>query len=60
MEQGGYDLPVLLDPSGAIANQYRVTAVPTAVIIDADGRIADTKVGSTTADLLESMVDPLR
>ena len=60
MTQGGYDLPVLLDPPGDIANRYRVTAVPTAVVIDAQGKIAEVRVGETTADMLESMVAPLR
>lgn len=60
MSQGGYDLPVLLDPPGDIANRYRVTAVPTAVIIDTEGKIVEVRVGEATADMLESMVAPLR
>jgi hypothetical protein len=60
MEQGGYDLPILLDAPGSIANSYRVAYVPTAVIIDAQGQIVQSKVGETTADELESMVAPLR
>lgn len=60
MSQGGYDLPVLLDPPGSIASAYRVSAVPTAVIIDADGRVANIKVGQTTAAELESLLAPLR
>jgi hypothetical protein len=60
MKDGGYDLPVLLDPSGDIANRYRITAVPTAVIIDPTGKIAEVRVGETTADTLESMLAPLR
>ncbi len=60
MQQGGFDLPVLLDPPGSIAGQYRVSAVPTTVIIDADGRIANIKVGQTTAAELESLLAPLR
>lgn len=60
MKDGGYDLPVLLDPSGDIANRYRITAVPTAVIVDSNGKIAEVRVGETTADTLESMLAPLR
>ncbi len=60
MKDGGYDLPILLDPSGDIANRYRITAVPTAVIIDSSGKIAEVRVGETTADTLESMLAPLR
>lgn len=60
MEDGGYDLPVLLDSTGEIANRYKVTAVPTAVIIDSNGKIGEVRVGETTADELESMLAPLR
>ncbi len=60
MQQGGFDLPILLDPDGTVANSYRISAVPTAVIVDAEGRIAITKVGETTAAELESMLAPLR
>ncbi len=60
MQQGGYDLPVLLDPPGAIANAYRVSAVPTAVFIDPEGNIASIKVGQTTAAQLEEITSALR
>ena len=60
MQEGGFDLPVLLDPPGSIAGQYRVAAVPTTVIVDAEGRIATTKVGQITAAELESLLAPLR
>lgn len=60
MGQGGYELPVLLDPAGSIANKYRVAYVPTTVVIDAQGRIVHQAVGETTAEALESLVAPLR
>lgn len=60
MDQGGYDLPILLDPPGRIADAYKIAYVPTTVIIDSGGRIVSSTVGETTADALESMVAPLR
>jgi hypothetical protein len=60
MDQGGHDLPILLDPPGQIANSYRIAYVPTTVIIDSQGRVVQSKVGEVTADELESMVAPLR
>lgn len=60
MEQGGFDLPVLLDPPGSIANAYRISAVPTTVIVDAEGGIAHVKVGQTTAADLEALVASVR
>lgn len=60
MSQGGFDLPILLDPSGSIAGDYRVTGVPTAVFIDGQGRIRSEKVGGTTAADLEVAVEALR
>jgi cytochrome c biogenesis protein CcmG, thiol:disulfide interchange protein DsbE len=55
LADGPYDLPVLMDPQGSIAADYRITGVPTAVVLDADGRLVQTKVGMTTAAELESM-----
>lgn len=51
------DLPVLLDPQGSIAGDYGVSAVPTAVILDRDGKIAETVVGPTTAAGLEAAIE---
>jgi len=52
-------MPVLLDPQGDVAGKYGIAAVPTAVIIDKQGKIADVKVGPTTAADLESAVSAL-
>ncbi len=60
MQQGGFDLPVLLDPPGSIANAYRVSAVPTTIFIDPAGMIASVKVGQTTAAELEEITSALR
>lgn len=60
MSQGGFDLPVLLDSSGSIAGEYSVTGVPTAVFIDAEGRIRSQKVGGETEADMEAAVAALR
>jgi cytochrome c biogenesis protein CcmG, thiol:disulfide interchange protein DsbE len=60
LAQGPYELPVLLDPDGTIAADYRVVGVPTAVVLDAEGNIRETKVGLTTAVELETMVQSAR
>jgi cytochrome c biogenesis protein CcmG/thiol:disulfide interchange protein DsbE len=60
MQQAGASMPVLLDPQGDVAGKYGVAAVPTAVIIDKQGKIADIKVGPTTAADLESAVNALK
>jgi peroxiredoxin len=60
MSQGGFDLPVLSDTSGTIAGAYGVTGVPTAVFIDASGRIVSQHVGGTTAAELEAALTTLK
>jgi hypothetical protein len=60
MSQGGFDLPVLLDPSGSIGGSYGVTGVPTAVFIDGQGRISSQKVGGTNEAEMEAAVGAMR
>jgi thioredoxin-like negative regulator of GroEL len=60
MSQGGFDLPVLNDPSGTIAGTYGVTGVPTAVLIDAGGRIVSQQVGGMTAAELEAALTTIK
>jgi len=60
LEEEGYEFPVMLDPMGGVASAYGVTAVPTAVFIDADGRVAGTKVGAVTKEELEANIATIR
>lgn len=48
--------PVLLD-TGALANAFGVSAIPTTVFIDSEGRIANIKVGIVTAVDFKAYVD---
>jgi AhpC/TSA family len=57
---GGWSLPVLIDGPGEIANAYGISAVPTAVFIDPQGNIGNTKIGGTTVEDLVALVDTVR
>ena len=41
----GYTFPTLVDKGNKVAGQFRVTAIPTSVVIDRQGRIASYLVG---------------
>ncbi len=56
MADNGWTFPVMLDVNRA-ADAYGVSAIPTTVIIDAEGQIAQRLVGGTTAAKLSSLVD---
>ena len=56
MAENGWTFPVLYDADSAAA-AYGVTAVPTTVVIDAEGRIVKRIFGGTTADELSAVID---
>ncbi|MCJ7795502.1 MAG: TlpA family protein disulfide reductase [Thermoleophilia bacterium] len=60
LKKEGLQLPVLLDGPGEIAAAYGISAVPTAVFIDPQGNIGNTKIGGTTVDDLVALVDSVR
>jgi thiol-disulfide isomerase/thioredoxin len=41
-----------LDPTGAVAGQYRVLGLPTHIFIDAEGTVRDVRVGPMNQDLM--------
>ena len=51
---------MLIDGPGKIAAAYGVSAVPTAVFIDPQGNIGNTKIGGATVDDLVALVDTVR
>ena len=55
--ENGYSFPTLVDSGGKVAGQFQVAAIPTAVVIDRQGRIASYLVGlhseKTLRDALE-------
>ena len=58
-------LPVLLDPTGALARAWGATVFPTTVLVAADGRVAGVVrgefdwTGTQAAKLLETLMTPL-
>jgi peroxiredoxin len=59
IESNQFTFPVLLDPAGAIVNQYQVRSFPTTVIIDRDGIVRHIQVGMISEEELETAVAPL-
>ncbi len=57
--QYGGTLPIVLDESGAVAAPYRVTGLPTSVILDRAGVIRARVVGPMTRDVLAGRVEQL-
>jgi peroxiredoxin len=57
----GISVPVLLDGAGEVSGDYRVTATPTAVLVDRDGRTVARAVGtrSWTSDRARPLWDIL-
>ncbi len=49
----GLTLPVLFDPSGAVASQYNVGGLPTSFFINAQGEIRSIRVGTMPGEELE-------
>ena len=45
VRENGYTFPTLVDSGNKVGRQFQVTAIPTAVIIDREGRIASYLVG---------------
>lgn len=59
IEANQFTFPVLLDPAGAIINQYQVRSFPTTIIIDRDGIVRHIQVGMISEEELETAVAPL-
>ena len=45
VRRNGYTFPTLVDSGNKVGSQFRVTAIPTSVVIDREGRIASYLVG---------------
>jgi len=57
MQSNHYTLPVLLDTSGVVAQQYSILNVPTTYFIDGDGVIQSKRIGAfiNTAQIEEQL-----
>ena len=56
-ELWGIEATILIDDTGAFAEQLDIRGVPTNVLVDADGTIAE--IGVSELDALERAVDRL-
>jgi len=58
MDAGGFTFPVMLDVNG-VFGAYGVDALPTIVIVDAEGQVAGSAVGGASAEDLSEAIDQL-
>ena len=59
MQTHNYKMPVLLDHDGTIGKQFRVSAIPTTVIVDKNGIIKYRKPGGVTFAEIENITKGL-
>ena len=53
------ELPVVLDTNGDAANLYGVRAIPTTVVVNAEGKVVYRKTGGVTKEELEDVINHL-
>lgn len=58
-KQNGYNIPVLLDKNGTVAQTFRVTSIPTTIVVDSQGIIRYRKTGGVTLGELEGSIKGL-
>lgn len=56
LSKNNYTFPVVLDESGDLFYQYRISAFPTTYMIDKDGNIYGGVASALTGDMMESIV----
>lgn len=59
VKKGGFSFPVYFDPLGKAGAAYSVRAIPQTVVIDADGNVAATHVGSLNEKTLRGLIAPV-
>ncbi len=57
VEQGGYSWIFILDATGAVSDDYRITAIPTSFFIDREGIIQAVVIGAMTKRAMETKLD---
>ena len=60
MADNGYNMKVLLDKTGKVAEKYKIYAIPTTYVIDGDGRVYTYFEGTTSKDKLMKVYEELR
>lgn len=59
LKQNNYTMPTLLDSDGTVAKHFRISAIPTTIVIDKDGLITYRKSGAMTMSELEEVLKGL-
>ncbi len=54
VEQGGYSWTFVLDATGGVSDDYRITAIPTSFFIDREGIIQAVNIGAMTKRAMEN------
>lgn len=54
VEQGGYSWIFVLDATGAVSDDYKITAIPTSFFIDREGVIQVVNIGAMTKRAMEA------
>jgi len=55
-EQFRMDVPVVVDPQGAISDRYGVRGLPTSIFLDADGKITDVMPGAINRAVIDRVL----
>ena len=56
-ENQGYSFPLYFDELGEGAIAYEISAIPLTVVINAEGRIVDTHLGTMSSEELQALID---
>lgn len=59
LKQSKYTMTVLLDSDGTVAKNFRISAIPTTIVVDKDGVIKFRKSGPMTMNELEEVMKGL-
>ncbi|HMM20133.1 MAG TPA: redoxin domain-containing protein [Selenomonadales bacterium] len=59
MQRKNYNIPVLLDTDGKVAETYRVNSIPTTIVLDKEGIVRYRKTGAVTMSELEGAIKGL-
>ena len=57
MQQHQYTWTFALDATGKVGQDYKVSAIPTSIFINANGKVTARHVGSMRYDALKSLVE---
>lgn len=59
LKQNKYTMPVLLDSEGVVGKTFRISAIPTTIVVDKNGVIKYRKSGGVTMSELEGVINGL-